>query len=63
MSWQKTTAYNYKALVEVQVGRWETVIGDALKSRKIDTQTTEIQIGTKALNRMTSLVRAVSEPV
>jgi len=63
MGWQKATAYNDRALVEAQIGRWKTVIGDALKSRKIDTQVTEVQIGTKALNRMTSLGRAAFEPV
>jgi len=62
MGWQKATGYRDRALVEAQIGRWKTVIGDALKSRKIDTQTTEIQIGLKALNRMTTLGRAVFEP-
>jgi len=63
MGWQKATGYNDRALVEAQIGRWKTVIGAALKSRKIDTQITEVQIGAKALNRMTSLGRAVFEPV
>ena len=62
MGWQEATGYSDRALVEAQIGRWKTVIGDALKSRKIDTQTTEIQIGMKALNRMTTLGRAVFEP-
>ena len=63
MGWQKTSGYNDRALVEAQIGRWKAVIGNALKSRKIDTQIAEVQIGAKALNRMTSLGRAVFEPV
>lgn len=63
IAWQVETDYNFRALVEAQIGRWKTVIGDALKSRNINTQATEIQIGTKALNRMTSLGRADFERV
>ena len=63
LGWQKATGYNDRARVEAQIGRWKTVVGDALKSRKMDTQTTEIQIGTKSLNRMTSLGRAVFQRV
>jgi len=63
IAWQVETGYNFRALVEAQIGRWKMVIGDTLKSRNIDTQTKEIQIGTKALNRMTSLGRAAFERV
>ena len=63
MTWQAETGYNFRALVEAQIGRWKTVIGDALKSRNIDTQITEIHIAAKALNRMTSLGRATFERV
>jgi len=58
MAWQKETGYNFRALVEAQIGRWKQVIGDSLTARKIDTQETETAIATKALNRMTSLGRA-----
>lgn len=63
MAWQNETEYNFRALIEAQIGRWKTVLGDGLQSRSIDTQTTEVQIGTKALNRMTALGRAVFERV
>ena len=61
MAWQKATGYNDRALVEAQIGRWKQVIGDALKSRNIDTQITEIRTATKVLNRMTGLGRAAFE--
>lgn len=63
MVWQAETGYNFRALVEVQIGRWKTVLGDGLKSRSVDTQTAEVQIGAKALNRMTTLGRAAFERV
>lgn len=63
MAWQVETGYTYRALVEAQIGRWKIVIGDALKSRKIETQSTEIQIATKTHNSMTSLGRTVFERV
>ena len=63
MAWQTETEYNFRALIEAQIGRWKSVLGDGLQSRSIDTQTTEVQIGTKALNRMTTLGRAVFERV
>ena len=58
MTWQAETGYNARALVEAQIGRWKTIIGDRLKSRSFDRQATEIRIATKALNRMTELGRA-----
>lgn len=58
MAWQAETGYNFRALVEAQIGRWKTVISDGLTARKIGTQATETAIAKKALNRMTSLGRA-----
>lgn len=63
MAWQTATGYNFRGLVEVQIGRWKSVLGNGLKSRSIDTQTAEVQIGTKALNRMTTLGRAAFDRV
>ena len=58
MAWQSATGYNNRALVEAQFGRYKTVIGHGLKARQMDRQTTETQIATKSLNRMTRLGRA-----
>lgn len=63
MAWQAETGYNFRALVEAQFGRWKSVRGDGLNSRSIDTQTAEVQIGAKALNRMIHLGRAAFERV
>ena len=63
IAWQTETGYNFRALVEAQIGRWKSVLADGLKSRSIDTQTTEVQIGAKVLNRMTILGRATFERV
>lgn len=59
MDWQSATGYNNRALVEAQIGRYKAVIGPSLKARTMDRQTTENNIATKSLNRMTRLGRAV----
>ena len=58
MAWQKQTGYCQRSRVETQIGRYKTVIGDTLRARKMETQTTETVIATKILNRMTRLGRA-----
>jgi len=62
-AWQKDTGYNTRSRVEAQIGRYKQVIGPALRSRKMETQTTETTIAIKALNRMTNLGRAAFERV
>ncbi|TYC60963.1 IS5 family transposase [Rhodobacterales bacterium] len=57
IAWQKSTAYNQRARVETQMGRWKSVIGDRLRSRTLDNQRTESRIGVSVLNKMTSLGR------
>jgi DDE family transposase len=34
MAWQKASGYNWRALVEADIGRWKRVIGHALRSRR-----------------------------
>ena len=63
MAWQKTTGYNQRARVETQMGRWKSVIGDKLKSRTLDNQRTEMQIGVSVLNKMASLGRPTFERI
>ena len=52
MAWQKASGYNLRAKVEVSIGRYKRVIGDALRSRTDRTEVTEIAIAAAALNRM-----------
>jgi hypothetical protein len=33
MGWQQASGYNWRALVEADIGRYKRVIGDALRSR------------------------------
>jgi hypothetical protein len=34
MGWQRASGYNWRALVEADIGRYKRVIGDALRSRR-----------------------------
>ena len=63
MAWQKTTGYSERSSVETQIGRYKSVIGRQLHSRKLEAQQTETAIGVKSLNRMTRIGRAVYERV
>ncbi|MEO9778608.1 MAG: hypothetical protein ABJH07_09265 [Sedimentitalea sp.] len=63
MAWQKATGYGQRSSGEVQIGRYKQVIGPDLRSRKVESQTTETSIAVKALNRMTRLGRATYERV
>jgi hypothetical protein len=62
MAWQKSTGYNQRSRIEIQMGRWKTVIAPKLKSRTFDNQKTEAKIGVRVLNRMTELGRPESDP-
>jgi hypothetical protein len=57
MGWQRASGYNWRALVEADIGRYKRVIGDALRSRTRGRQTTEVAIGVASLNRMLKLGR------
>jgi hypothetical protein len=52
MAWQKTSGHNLRAKVEASIGRYERVIGDALRSRTDRTEATEVAIAAAARNRM-----------
>ena len=51
MGWQKTSGYNWRALVEADIGRWKRVIGDALRSQTHARQATEVAVAVNVLNR------------
>ena len=57
MGWQRRSGYNWRALVETDVSRWKRVIGDGLRSRTADRQSTEVAIAADVLNRMLYLGR------
>ena len=63
MAWQVATGYNQRSRIETQIGRWKGVIGPKLKSRSFSRQITEIQVGQKVLNTMTTLGRPVFERI
>jgi hypothetical protein len=58
MGVQRASGYNWRALVEADIGRYKRVIGDALRSRTEGRQTTEVAIAVASLNRMLKLRRA-----
>jgi hypothetical protein len=57
MGGQRASGYNWRALVEADIGRYKRVIGDALRSRTGERQTTEVAIAVALLNRMLELGR------
>jgi hypothetical protein len=57
MGWQKASGYNWRALVEADIGRWKRVIGHALRSQTERRQATEVAIAVDVLNRMLQLER------
>ena len=57
MVWQKTSGYNWRALVEADISRFKRVIGDGLRSRTDRRRATDVAIAVKALNRMLELGR------
>src|SRR3954464_6552507 len=60
MGCQKASAYNRRALAEATIGRFKRVIGDGLRSRTDQRQTTEINVAVAVLNRMLELGRPKS---
>ncbi len=57
MGWQRTSGYNWRALVEAGVSRWKRVIGDGLRSRTDGRRAAEMSIAADVLNRMLDLGR------
>ena len=57
MGWQRTSGYNWRALVESDISRWKRVVGDGLRFQTGGRQATEVAIAAEALNRMLDLGR------
>ncbi len=60
MSWQRSSGYNRRSLVETAMFRYKTVIGRRLHARTLPNQRTEAKVGCNVLNRMTGLGMPVS---
>jgi hypothetical protein len=57
MGWQRTSGYNYRALVEADIGRWKRGVGDGLRPRTDGRQDAEVAVAAGMLNRMLELGR------
>jgi hypothetical protein len=57
ISWQRTSGYNGRALVEADISRWKRVIGDTLRLHSDERQASEVAIAADVLNRMLDLGR------
>ena len=57
MGWQQASGYNWRALVDADIGRWKRVIGDALRSKTDPRQATEVAVAVNVLNRMLAMGR------
>ena len=55
MAWQKTSGYNWRALVEADISRFKRVIGGGLQFRTDQRRATEVSIAVNAMNRMLGL--------
>jgi hypothetical protein len=53
--WKRKSTYHRRSLVETAFFRLKTIFSERLRSRRIDTQTTEAMTRCLAMNRMTSL--------
>jgi len=57
LGWQEAAGYGKRSLVETAMGRYKTIIGARLRSRRPDAQRCEAAIGVAVLNRMMALAR------
>jgi transposase len=53
--WKRESTYHKRSLVETAFFRLKTIFSDRLRSRRMETQTTEAMVRCMAMNRMTSL--------
>jgi transposase len=53
--WKRESTYHQRSLVETAFFRLKTLFSDRLRSKRVDTQTTEAMMRCAAMNRMTSL--------
>src|SRR4051794_19350460 len=60
IAWQTASGYTKRARAEATIGRFKRVIGDGLRSRADERQTTEMDVAVQVLNRMLELGRPES---
>ena len=60
MTWQRSSGYSRRSLVETAMYRYKTIIGRRLHARTLPTQRTEARTACNVLNRMTSLGMPIS---
>jgi hypothetical protein len=60
MSWQRSSGYNRRSLIETAMFRYKTVIGRRFHARNLSNQQTEAKVEGNVLNRMTGLGMPVS---
>lgn len=60
IAWQAITGYGRRATAETSMGRYKSIIGNRLRSRKFSNQQTEVALGCSALNRMLDCARPKS---
>ncbi|MDH7793901.1 hypothetical protein QBD00_004833 [Ochrobactrum sp. AN78] len=57
MKWQVITNYGRRSNVETTMGRYKSINGNSLRSRKFTNQQVEIRLGCRILNRMLAFAR------
>lgn len=60
MSWQASTGYGRRSLVETTMSRYKSIIGNRLRARKFANQKAEVTRACEILNRMLSCARPKS---
>ncbi len=54
-TWQEVTSYGKRSGIENTNSRYKTIIGGKLRCKNTNNQNTEVQIGIRILNRMSTL--------
>ncbi len=60
LTWQATTGYGQRSLVETTMGRYKALIGSRLRARGFAAQQTEAAVSVAVLNRMLAAGRPES---
>ena len=61
--WKQESGYHRRSIAETAMARYKQIVGEKLKARKFDRQSTEAFVGVMVLNRMTALGRSQSYAV
>ena len=61
--WERAVGYGQRSLVETAMFRYKTLIGPALRARKLAAQKAEARVACSVINRMTQLGMPLSQRV